>query len=88
MARVIKQPEQKYVSFKIDRIETDPTAYKPYSHTLIPADNLVVMIPVDADEVSQGKGEVTLTLNGFMCVLKNVADAIEVMHNERLGTRR
>ena len=87
MARVIKQPEQKYVPFKIDRIETDPTAYKPYSHTLIPAADLVVMIPVDADEINQGK-EVTLTLSGFMCLLKNVADAIEVMHNERLGTRR
>jgi len=68
---------------QLKSIWPDRTQYKPYAYNL-EMENVFVEVDVPEDELkTTTKGDITettLTLNGFTCLLGNIADAIDEMH--------
>lgn len=72
----------------VEKAEPDRTQYKPYSTTLTFGGNLVIEIPVPADEVIEQKGEtIVLTVAGYASVLENYTTEIDKM-NERINQNK
>jgi len=68
---------------QLKSIWPDRTQYKPYAYNLEMQD-VFVEVDVPEDELkTTTKGDITettLTLNGFTCLLGNIADAIDTLH--------
>ena len=68
---------------QLKSIWPDRTQYKPYAYNLEMQD-VFVEVDVPEDELkTTTKGDITettLTLNGFTCLLGNIADAIDALH--------
>jgi len=68
---------------QLKSIWPDRTQYKPYAYNLEMQD-VFVEVDVPEDELKTTmKGDITettLTLNGFTCLLGNIADAIDTLH--------
>ena len=72
---------------QLKSIWPDRTQYKPYAYNL-EMDNVWVEVDVPAEDVKvinhieggESTKQTTLTLNGFTCLLSNIADAIDTLH--------
>ena len=82
-AAPVTDTEVTMVRMLVTQINVDPTQFKPYSQTLVPAKTLIVMVPVDKDQVTDDPLETTVTLQGFTALLKNIANDIDAMHHDR-----
>ena len=75
---------------QLKSIWPDRTQYKPYAYNLEMQD-VFVEVDVPEDELkTTTKGDITettLTLNGFTCLLGNIADAIDTLHLASLRKR-
>lgn len=83
--KVKRQPPQEpnlFIDCKIERIETDPTQYRPYSPILVPED-AYVRVPVADPNVERDGQQIILSLEGFTAFLSTIATAIDVMHHQR-----
>ena len=68
---------------QLKSIWPDRTQYKPYAYNLEMQDIFVEVDVPNEDLKTTTKGDITettLTLNGFTCLLGNIADAIDTLH--------
>jgi len=72
---------------QLKSIWPDRTQYKPYAYNL-EMENVWVEIDIPKEDVTvtdhieggESTLQTTLTLNGFTCLLGNIADAIDMLH--------
>lgn len=74
---------KKIIRLKVETIAPDPNQYKPLSPVLVP-DNLYLQVSIPKEEVigvNEG-GEMTITLDGFKALLKEVSHKLYETHEE------
>lgn len=69
---------------QVERTLPDLTDYKVYRTELTFGGKLFVEVPVPASEVTQTKGEITLTLAGWKAFLRNYTKITTELSNEYL----
>lgn len=63
----------------VESASPDRSQYKPYSTTLSFGGELIVMIPVPAEEVEKKGGKIILTLKGWTILLDAYTSEVEKM---------